>query len=454
MRVKKSFFRLLIICSASFELGLLSPCFGAFETRATIQTSQGDMHFVLLPAVAPITVMNFIQLSQDRFYNGTKFHRVARNFMIQGGDPLSREDSQNTGTGGLPYCLPAEFSDRKHVRGTLSMARRPNNPDSAGSQFFICLCNAPEFDGDYTIFGQLVEGFDVLDGIANSEVTYSALGECTQPLKPIIVNSVNVIALVPPQSPLAATDQIAKAQAPDSPSGQITSTPVQSPSAAMSDVKNASDKSLGVDSDTAKVEASGQKIASSSAPSPLFKSGISEVEKTGQLAIDNVQSKASATPPTASAQNNKDISSSDVMGTALSSNANDQPQTAQSDKQAIAPSDKQVTPLSDAQAALPPSTPSVNDANKIDVPKQKDEKPSADTSSETQVTPPANGSITFQKIPRSNGANDQVLNQNNERLSPPDDLNAVVPPNSSPSDSSLNNEGIIGDERGNDTVIY
>lgn len=174
----------------------------AWQTQATIHTSKGDMRFVLLPKVAPITVMNFLQLSEDQFYNGTKFHRVSRNCLIQGGDPLSRNDSPNTGMGGLSYCIPAELSDCKHVRGTLSMARRVNNPDSAGSQFFICLRDAPQYDGVYTVFGQIISGSDVLEAIGNSEVTYSALGELSQPIQPIVIESVSVMPLIPPQSPL------------------------------------------------------------------------------------------------------------------------------------------------------------------------------------------------------------------------------------------------------------
>lgn len=299
MRVEKKYLQPLFILSFVFGLGM-SSSLASFETRATIHTCEGDMHFVLLPNVAPITVMNFMQLSQDQFYNGTKFHRVARNFMIQGGDPLSRDNSQNTGVGGLAYCVPAEFSDRKHVRGTLSMARRPNNPDSAGSQFFICLGSTPEYDGSYTVFGQLVEGFDVLDKIGNGEVTYSAMGERTQPLKPISINSVSVIPLVPPQSPLVNPDWIVKAPIPDSSFNQAPQVAVQEPLNNAKVPQTAKGEEISSKSNQEKAQLANS--TSNSTQSDTFsKNGALEPVRAGDSAQPKAEKKESATAPSLSA---------------------------------------------------------------------------------------------------------------------------------------------------------
>lgn len=184
-------------------MGLFSATLRAdgLETHVVLRTSKGNMRFVLWPTVAPLTVLNFIKLSQDGFYDGTYFHRVVRGFIAQGGDPLSRSDSMNVGTGGPGYCIPAEFSDKKHKRGTLSMARRATNVDSAGSQFFICLNDAPSLDGSYAIFGELVDGWDVLDKVGNIPVTYSPQGVPERPLEKILINNVTVSVLAPPTPP-------------------------------------------------------------------------------------------------------------------------------------------------------------------------------------------------------------------------------------------------------------
>lgn len=191
-------------------LGLASRAWGVdpLETRAIVHTSFGDMTFVLWPTVAPITVLNFVKLSQEKFYDGTSFHRVVPKFVIQGGDPMSRTDSLNVGTGGPSYCIPAEFSQRPHLRGTLSMARRSTDQDSAGSQFFICLDTMPILDGHYSAFGQLVEGWDVLDKIGSVPVVYSPQGEPSRPLDRISITGVSTAILVPPmpESPKAAVE--------------------------------------------------------------------------------------------------------------------------------------------------------------------------------------------------------------------------------------------------------
>ena len=137
------------------------------NTRAIIRTEYGDIAIRFLPGLAPNHVDNFISLSGKAFYNGTVFHRVIPGFMIQGGDPNSRgEDRSRHGTGGPGYFLKAEFSKRPHKRGTVSMARS-RHPDSAGSQFFICVADAPHLNGQYTVFGEVVSGMDIVDKIVN-----------------------------------------------------------------------------------------------------------------------------------------------------------------------------------------------------------------------------------------------------------------------------------------------
>jgi peptidyl-prolyl cis-trans isomerase B (cyclophilin B) len=131
---------------------------------ATIETDRGNIVVELYPEVAPKTVANFEKLSKDGFYNGLKFHRVEPGFVVQGGDP------QGNGTGGPGYDVPAEISPtEKHLRGTLAMARKGDsvNPErkSSGSQFYICLAPAPFLDGQYTSFGAVVAGMDVVDKI-------------------------------------------------------------------------------------------------------------------------------------------------------------------------------------------------------------------------------------------------------------------------------------------------
>ena len=127
---------------------------------ATIHTSRGDISVQLFASDAPNTVNNFVFLARDGFYDGVKFHRVIPNFMIQGGDPTG------TGTGDPGYKLKQEFNEIKHTRGVLSMART-NDPNSAGSQFFLMHADAPFLDNQYTVFGKATSGLDVIDKIVN-----------------------------------------------------------------------------------------------------------------------------------------------------------------------------------------------------------------------------------------------------------------------------------------------
>ena len=136
-------------------------------TDAIIKTSFGNIKFSLLSDIAPETVRNFSQLAKSGFYNETLFHRVIPGFMIQGGDPNTKNPDKSTwGQGGPGYNLKAEFNTRSHLRGIVSMARA-NDPDSAGSQFFIVTSDSTFLDRQYTVFGEVVDGMEVADKIVN-----------------------------------------------------------------------------------------------------------------------------------------------------------------------------------------------------------------------------------------------------------------------------------------------
>lgn len=139
------------------------------EEVAVMKTNLGRVVLMFFPDKAPLHVANFKKLAGDKFYNGTKFHRVIPGFMIQGGDPNSKDgDRSNDGTGNSGQYVKAEFNDVKHERGILSMARS-SNPDSASCQFFIMVNKYPSLDGSYSAFGKVVEGMDVVDKIVNLE---------------------------------------------------------------------------------------------------------------------------------------------------------------------------------------------------------------------------------------------------------------------------------------------
>ena len=128
-----------------------------------IETDRGKLTLELYPDVAPRTVARFVELVKKGFYNGLTFHRVVPKFLIQGGDPAGN------GTGGSGLPIPAEFNEKKHGAGTVGMARL-RDPDSADSQFYICLEPQPFLDGKYTVFGQVVDGLDVLPKIQEHDV--------------------------------------------------------------------------------------------------------------------------------------------------------------------------------------------------------------------------------------------------------------------------------------------
>ncbi|MBV8489450.1 MAG: peptidylprolyl isomerase [Candidatus Eremiobacteraeota bacterium] len=134
----------------------------AKASQIRIGTDKGDIVVRLFPDDAPMHSAAFLKLVKDGFYDGLSFHRVEPGFVVQGGDP------DGNGTGGPGYRLKAEFNARPHVRGTLAMARS-SNPDSAGSQFYICLDDARFLDGQYTVFGEMTDGFDALDKIRRGD---------------------------------------------------------------------------------------------------------------------------------------------------------------------------------------------------------------------------------------------------------------------------------------------
>jgi len=159
---------------------------------AVIKTNEGDLVVELWPEVAPKTVENFKKLAGEGFYDGTAFHRIVKGFMIQGGDPLSRKEDPLVGTGGPGYKIKAEFNDRPHQRGVISMARS-QHPDSAGSQFFICLDEASFLNGQYTAFGKLVQGDEVLGRIGDTPTTQGGGGEKSKPTQRIGVESIRIV---------------------------------------------------------------------------------------------------------------------------------------------------------------------------------------------------------------------------------------------------------------------
>jgi peptidyl-prolyl cis-trans isomerase B (cyclophilin B) len=160
----------------------IEPKDGATRLLWRIETTAGVMDAAFMPEVAPATTLHIAALVQRGFYDGSKFHRVMKDFMIQGGDP------KGNGTGGPGYSMPAEFNATKHERGILSMARTPD-VNSAGCQIFLCHgTNAqigPALDGKYTVFAKLTAGLDILDKIATSPVRASMRGEMSDPVDPV-----------------------------------------------------------------------------------------------------------------------------------------------------------------------------------------------------------------------------------------------------------------------------
>ena len=162
---------------------------------AVIKTTAGELILELWPDVAPKTVENFKTLAKKGFYDGTSFHRIVKGFMVQGGDPLTKDPGMERrwGTGDPGYKIKAEFNDRSHVRGVISMARS-QDPDSAGSQFFICLADAKFLDRQYTAFGKLICGDDVLGKLGDTPTVSGGVGEKSRPIDRQGVESIKIVA--------------------------------------------------------------------------------------------------------------------------------------------------------------------------------------------------------------------------------------------------------------------
>lgn len=170
---------------------LMKPDFNkqlAKNITVTLETNFGNIKIKLFPAEAPKTVNNFIQLAQQKFYNGSMFHRVIKDFMIQGGDPNSKDtDWANDGQGGPGYKFEDEFNKHKVVRGALAMAN--SGPNTNGSQFFIVTTQAAAWlDGKHTVFGEVVEGMSVVDRIENVDKNAN-----DHPTKDVVINDIKVV---------------------------------------------------------------------------------------------------------------------------------------------------------------------------------------------------------------------------------------------------------------------
>lgn len=153
---------------------------GEKEMVAVVETNRGTFSFKFYPEDAPQTVASFKKLANKGFYDGLIFHRVIAGFMMQGGDPTG------TGTGGPGYTIKAEFNKHSHVAGTVSMARS-GDPDSAGSQFFVCLAPASHLDGQYTVFGQVIDGMDVVDAIGKTKTDRG-----DRPIEEVVMKKVTI----------------------------------------------------------------------------------------------------------------------------------------------------------------------------------------------------------------------------------------------------------------------
>ena len=161
--------------------------------EAALVTDKGTMVITFFPEQARQHVQSFLKLAQQGFYDGIAFHRIVRNYMIQTGCPNTKKGAKGQpGTGGPGYQLPAEFNDIRHTRGIVSMART-RDPNSAGSQFFIVHGEHAEFlDGQYTVFGKVEAGLEVLDEIASIECDFGASGERSKPKERIEIKSIEL----------------------------------------------------------------------------------------------------------------------------------------------------------------------------------------------------------------------------------------------------------------------
>lgn len=190
---------LLCLSAVVFTLGVVTvsaqekkPAAPAKEVAVLKFKDFGDIVVEFFPDVAPKTVENFTKLAKEKFYDGTQSHRLIPGFMVQLGDPLTKDASKEAfwGTGDPGYKIKAEFNDRPHDKGILSMARSAN-PDSAGSQFFICFRRAANLDRQYTVFGKVLKGLDVLDKL---EAVPVGGPQGSKPQRPVVLESVKIVA--------------------------------------------------------------------------------------------------------------------------------------------------------------------------------------------------------------------------------------------------------------------
>jgi len=197
VRMKLSIVLVVLLASAVFSADERkeekTPMNSSNEV-AVIKTSEGDMVVQFWTDAAPNTIDNFKKLARQGFYDGTIFRRIVKGFMIQGGDPNSKDPAKENsyGEGGPGYNIKAEFNDHSHDRGVISMARGPD-PDSAGSQFFVCLAPVHRLDHQYTTFGKLIKGDDVLEKIGDTAVTKNSMGEPSKPTNRVVIESIKIV---------------------------------------------------------------------------------------------------------------------------------------------------------------------------------------------------------------------------------------------------------------------
>ncbi len=196
--MKRIFSLFLVLAALTAALLVFPACGDKPDTsthRVAIEVQDfGTIELELYPNKAPITVANFEKLVKEGFYDGLTFHRIVKDFMIQGGDP------KGDGSGGSDKTIKGEFSqngftrnDIKHERGVISMARSSSSNDSASSQFFIMHGDAPYLDGNYAAFGRVTSGMDVVDAIANVKVKDNGSGETSTPAKPVVITRMYMI---------------------------------------------------------------------------------------------------------------------------------------------------------------------------------------------------------------------------------------------------------------------